>query len=381
MFQTSQLAWMTELLGHDNLLVRRAVAETLGESAVQSIPVTQAVLSQLGNVGLAGSGWQRRDLEHLAYDQATLENCLSMARAFDKDRHRLAVELILLHAPALLLPIETELLHLPDLTRTEFELLKESIGSYRASSDTLWEKLSTMAAALTKYPMFPRRIKESVKALAREVARRPYPQNFELMNVLSADSNAWLKGLCCLILAARKYREASPLVLEVLLASDLAELNEFAEEALVSLDDESIIEQIIHEFPQRNHEYRVLTSSLFYRMPYKMTLQHAARLAEGEDDSVAYGLLLSYCRGFDQLGIERNYAIARSVSSSRELAFLGVESLGYAIALGIELPDRAHWMAEAQDIGLLNESEEPDEAVRADSSGTRLQGLGSAHWS
>jgi hypothetical protein len=220
-----------------------------------------------------------------------------------------------------------------------------------------------MSVALTKYPMFPRRIKETVKALAREVARRPYPQNPELKNILTDDSNPWLKALACMILSMRGCRDAGPLILQTLVKSDLAELNEFAEEALVRLQDEAIIEQVIDEFPRSSHEYRLVTNSLFYRMPFKRSLQHAARLADGEDENVAYGLLLTYCRAFDKHGLERNYAIARSMPDSSELAFLGVESLGYATAVGIELPDRAHWLAEAEQVGLLDEDEETEEVI------------------
>jgi hypothetical protein len=61
--------------------------------------------------------------------------------------------------------------------------------------------------------------------------------------------------------------------------------------------------------------------------------------------------------------LERNYAIARSMPDSSELAFLGVESLGYATALGIELPDRAHWLAEAEQVGLLDEDEEVEDLI------------------
>lgn len=369
-FSTFQLKWLTGLLGDDNLLVRRAAAETIGESSIQDAELTLGVISRLGERGLASSGWQRRDLEHLALGDSTLEPCLEMARSMEADRHKLALDLILLHPPSLLLPIEKTLLRLPDLTRIEHELIKEAIGFYRSSSDSLWEKLRSMSVALTKYPMFPRRIKETVKALAREVARRPYPQIPELKNILTDDSNPWLKALACMILSMRGCRDAGPLILQTLVKSDLAELNEFAEEALVRLQDEAIIEQVIDEFPRLGHEYRLVTNSLFYRMPFQRSLQHAARLADGEDENVAYGLLLTYCRAFDRHGLERNYAIARSMPDSSELAFLGVESLGYATALGIELPDRAHWLAEAEQVGLLDEDEETEEVIPIKMHGT-----------
>jgi hypothetical protein len=360
-FSKIQLKWLTGLLGDESLLVRRAAAETIGESSIQDAELTLSVIAHLGERGLASSGWHRRDLEQLALGKQTLEPCLDMARSLISDRHKLALDLILLHPPELLLPHEKDLLRLPDLTRMEYELIREAIGFYRASSDSLWEKLRTMSMALTKYPMFPRRIKETVKSLAREVSRRPYPLNHELTTILQDDSNPWIKGLACLILAARENRSAAPLILQTLVKSDLAELNEFAEEALVHLQDESIIEEVIEEFPKRDQEYRLVTNSLFYRMPFEQSLQHAARLAEGEDDNVAYGLLLTYCRAFDRFGLERNYAIARSMPDSSELAFLGVESLGYATAVGIELPDRAHWMAEAQQVGLLDEEYDGEE--------------------
>ncbi len=369
-FSTFQLKWLTGLLGNESLLVRRAAAETIGESSIRDVDLTLSVISHLHARGLANSGWQRRDLEQLALESWSLEPCLEMARSMDADRHKLALDLILLHPPELLLPIEKSLLRLPDLTRMEHELLREAIGFYRASSDSLWDKLRSMSAALTKYPMFPRRIKETVKALAREVSRRPYPHNSELKDILDGDSNPWLKGLVCLILGARGCREAGPLILETLVKSDLAELNEFAEESLVRLQDEAIIEQVIDEFPKRDQEYRLVTNSLFYRMPFPRALQHAASLADGEDDNVAYGLLLTYCRAFDRTGLERNYAIARSMPDSSELAFLGVESLGYATALGMELPDRAHWLAEAQQVGLLDEDDDSEEGSRLHLPGT-----------
>src|SRR5688572_483782 len=113
-FSTFQLKWLTGLLGNENLLVRRAAAETIGESSIQDAELTLSVIDHLGDRGLASSGWQRRDLEHLALDRNTLEPCLELARSMEADRHKLALDLILLHPPSLLLPIEKTLLRLPD---------------------------------------------------------------------------------------------------------------------------------------------------------------------------------------------------------------------------------------------------------------------------
>src|SRR5262245_20922332 len=100
-FSKFQLQWLTGLLGNENLLVRRAAAETIGESSIQDAELTMGVIAQLGERGLISSGWQRRDLEHLALGTGTLEPCLEMARSMETDRHKLALDLLLLHPPSL----------------------------------------------------------------------------------------------------------------------------------------------------------------------------------------------------------------------------------------------------------------------------------------